>query len=125
MQAKPLIVAVVDDDPSLLKGIQRLLSAQGIASEVFASAEAFLSSSAASRVACLVLDIQLGAMNGFELQRQLADSGSKIPIIFMTAFDNEATHLLAVEAGCTAYLHKPFSARLFFDAIERAVANSG
>ncbi|MGX5800702.1 response regulator transcription factor [Bradyrhizobium sp. Arg314] len=122
MQTQPLIVAVIDDDPSVLKGIQRLLSAKGFASEVFASAEAFLSSSAPERATCLVLDIQLGAMNGFELQRQLSDSGSKIPIIFMTAFDTEATHALAMEAGCSAYLHKPFAARLLFEAIHNATS---
>ncbi|RJT28603.1 response regulator [Mesorhizobium waimense] len=116
------MVAVVDDDSSMLKGLQRLLSAQGLVSEVFASAEAFLSSSAPARATCLVLDIQLGAMNGFELQRQLSDLGSNIPIIFMTAFDTEATRTLAMEAGCSAYLHKPFPARLLFEAIHEATS---
>ena len=122
MQKKTSIVAVVDDDPSMLKGLQRLLSAQGLVSEVFASADAFLSSSASARATCLVLDIQLGAVNGFELQRQLSDLGSKIPIIFVTAFDTEANRTLAMEAGCAAYLSKPFPARLLFEAIQNATS---
>jgi FixJ family two-component response regulator len=114
------IVAVVEDDPSTLTGIQRLLSARGLGPEVFGSAEAFLASSAPARATCLLLDIQLSGMSSFELQRQLAASGSKLPIIFMTAFDNEVTRKCAVEAGCLAYLLKPFSARLLFDAIDKA-----
>ncbi|TPK93637.1 response regulator [Mesorhizobium sp. B2-4-14] len=114
------MVAVVDDDPDVLRGIQRLLRAKGLVSEVFGSAEAFLSSTAPARATCLVLDVQLGTMDGFELQRRLADLGSDIPIVFMTAFDNEATQLRAIEAGCTAYLRKPFAARLLFDAIYKA-----
>lgn len=120
MQEQRKIVAVVEDDPSMLKGLQRLLSARGLAPEVFASAEAFLASSARERAACLVLDLQLGGMSGLELQRQLATSGSKLPIIFITAFDNEATRTRAIEAGCLAYLRKPFSAQLLFAAIDKA-----
>jgi FixJ family two-component response regulator len=120
VQQQGKIVAVVEDDPSMLKGLQRLLSARGLAPEGFASAEAFLASSAQYRAACLILDVQLGGMSGFELQRQLAASGSQLPIIFMTAFDDEATRLRAVEAGCLAYLRKPFSAQLLFDAIDKA-----
>jgi len=120
VQKPPTIVAVVEDNPSMLKGLQRLLSARGLAPEVFASAEAFLASSAPARAACLVLDVQLAGMSGLELQRRLAASGSKLPIIFVTAFDNETTRMRAIEAGCLAYLRKPFSAQLLFDAIDKA-----
>jgi FixJ family two-component response regulator len=120
VQKQPKIVAVVEDDPSILKGLQRLLRARGLAPEVFASAEAFLASSAPARAACLVLDIQLQGMSGLELQRQLTAAGSTLPIIFMTAFDNETARMRAMEAGCLAYLRKPFSAQLLFDAIDKA-----
>jgi FixJ family two-component response regulator len=69
---------------------------------------------------CLVLDMQLAGMSGLEVQRRLATSGSKFPIIFVTAFDNEATRIRAIEAGCPAYLRKPFSAQLLFDALDKA-----
>jgi len=121
VQKQPKIVAVVEDSPSVLRGLERLLRARGLATEVFASAEEFLASSASARAACLVLDIQLGGMSGFELQRQLAASGSRLPIIFMTAFDSDATRMRAMEAGCLAYLRKPFAAKLLFDAIDKAL----
>ena len=57
-------------------------------------------------------------MSGIELRRRLADSGSAVPVIFMTAFADESTHEKAVEAGCVACLHKPFRARLLIGAIE-------
>ena len=120
MQKKLMIVAVVEDSPSMLKGLQRLLRARDLTPEGFASAEAFLASSAPARATCLVLDMQLGGMSGLELQRRLAASGSKLPIIFMTAFDNEAMRIRAIEAGCLAYLRKPFSAQLLFDALDKA-----
>ena len=113
-------MAVVDDDPSMLKGIERFLSARGLAAEGFASAEAFLASSAATRATCLVLDIQLPGMSGLELQRQLTASGSTLPIILMTAFEDEATHKRALQAGCVSYLQKPFPAALLLEAIDKA-----
>jgi FixJ family two-component response regulator len=115
------IVAVVEDDPSLLRSIQRLLNASGLGAEVYASAKAFLTGSKATRASCLVLDIHLGGMSGFELQSHLAASGSKLPIIFMTAFGDESKRKHAMEAGCVAYLQKPFSARQLFDTIEKAM----
>jgi FixJ family two-component response regulator len=118
MLTQQKVVALVEDDPSVLKGLQRLLSAQGFETERFTSAEAFLDGAAASKASCLVLDIHLGGMSGIELRRRLAVSGSTIPVIFMTAFDDESTQREAVEAGCIAYLHKPFSANLLIAALE-------
>jgi FixJ family two-component response regulator len=110
----------VDDDAGMLKGIERLLGAYGFATKTFASAEAFLNLDAAAPVDCLLLDIHLGGMSGLELQRQLAASGRKLPVIFMTAFDDEATRMEAQSAGCVAFLHKPFVANLLIGAIELA-----
>src|SRR5205807_9182398 len=104
------VVAVVDDDPSMLRGLARLLNASGYDTEVFDSAEAFLDGSAESGAMCLVLDIHLSGISGIELRRRLAASGSKLPIIFMTAVDDEAIQRQAMEGGCIAYLRKPFSA---------------
>jgi FixJ family two-component response regulator len=112
------IVAVVDDDSSMRVGLERLLQAHGFDTEVFASAEAFLG--AASRADYLLLDIHLGGMGGFELCRQLASSGSRLPVIFMTAFDDEGTRREAASAGCIAYLRKPFAGKLLIEAIAHA-----
>jgi FixJ family two-component response regulator len=69
---------------------------------------------------CLLLDIHLGGISGIELQRRLAASGSKCPVIFMTALDDEATRNEAIEAGCIAYLRKPFASQVLLDALSRA-----
>jgi FixJ family two-component response regulator len=115
----PKAIAVVDDDASMLKGIERLLGAYGFATKVFASAEAFLDRNAAADVDCLLVDIHLGGMSGIELRHHLTASGCKLPVIFMTAFDDEATRMQAQSAGCIAFLHKPFTANLLIGAIER------
>jgi len=114
------LVAIVDDELTMLKAMERLLKARGFATRVFASAEAFLEDDARYEVSCLVLDIHLGGMSGLELQRRLKKSGSQLPIIFVTAIDNEAVHQQAMDAGCAAYLRKPVLARLLIGAIEKA-----
>ena len=120
ISARRKLVVVVDDDGTMLKSLERLLNASGFDTEVFPSAEAFLARSAAREAACLVLDIHLGGMSGIELRRRLAESGSAVPVIFMTAFDDERTHDEAAEAGCVACLRKPFPARQLIGAIETA-----
>jgi len=90
VERRPYTVAVVEDDSNMRRSIQRLLSAQGFAVEGFPSAEAFLSRGADSRVACLVLDIHLPGMSGVELRRRLTAAGSSLPVIFMTAIDDDA-----------------------------------
>jgi FixJ family two-component response regulator len=119
MSTQRKLVVIVDDDPSMLKGVERLLSAKGFDTKVFPSAEAFLASTAEQGAVCLLLDIHLGGMSGIELQRQLAASGCAVPVVFMTAFDDETTHREALAVGCIAYLHKPFPAHLLIGAIER------
>ena len=120
MSIRRKVVTVVDDDPAMLKAIQRLLGAKGFDVETFASAEAFLAGSAATKATCLVVDINLGGMSGIELRRRLAASGSLLPVIFITALDDETTRKEAMEAGCVAFLRKPFLSHLLIDAIEKA-----
>jgi FixJ family two-component response regulator len=120
LQAQPRTVAIVDDDAEMRNGIQRLLNAHGFATKVFESGEGFLARDAAAGVDCVLLDIHLGGMSGFEIRRALEAAGSTLPVIFMTAFDDEATRKEAVEAGCVAYLRKPFEGKLLVAAIDRA-----
>jgi FixJ family two-component response regulator len=115
------IVAVVDDDPSMLRAMENLLDAHGFATEIFLSAEEFLDRRAATRVDCLLLDVDLGGMSGIELWRELKDSGSTLPVVFMTALDDEATRSEAQQAGCIAYFRKPFSSRPLIDTIRKAM----
>ncbi|WP_377828853.1 response regulator transcription factor [Bradyrhizobium lupini] len=106
--AQRTVVVLVDDDANLLKSVARLLARHGIESRAFASAEALLESDSVQTATCLLLDIHLGGISGIALQRRLAASGSKWPVIFMTASDDEATRNEARDAGCIAYLRKPF-----------------
>ena len=119
------IIAVVDDDPSMLRAAGNLLEAHGFVVKAFASAEEFLDRGAAGQVDCLLLDIDLGGMSGIELRRQLKASGSELPVIFMTALDDEAVRAEAQKAGCVAFLRKPFLARHLIDAIENAAPKAG
>ena len=122
MIAQRTLVIVVDDDAALLKSVARLLAHHGIDSSTFVSAEALLESDSVQAATCLLLDIHLGGISGIELQRRLAASGSKWPVIFMTANDNEATRHEAMDTGCIAYLRKPFAQQVLLNAISKAVA---
>jgi FixJ family two-component response regulator len=122
MSIRRKLVTVVDDDPAMLRAIERLLATKGFDVEAFASAEAFLASTAATKASCLVVDIHLGGMSGIELRHRLAASGSRLPVIFITAHDDEATRKAAMKAGCVALLRKPFLSRLLLDAIEKAAS---
>jgi FixJ family two-component response regulator len=116
-------IAVIDDNPSMLKGLSRLLSAHGFEVQTYSSAELFLECLAECNVDCLLLDIHLGGISGIDLQRRLTSLGSDLPVIFMTAIDNPATRQEAFDAGCIAYLRKPFLANLLIDAINRVPFN--
>ena len=102
------LVLVVDDDPSMLGAVERLLRVHGFDTEVFNTVESFLDRARLCDATCLVLDIHLDGMSGIELKRQLTLSGIELPVIFITANDSEATRKAAMEAGCVAYLPKPF-----------------
>jgi FixJ family two-component response regulator len=122
MMAQRTVVVVVDDDAGILKSVSRLLARHGIESRTFASAEALLESDSVQTATCLLLDVHLRGISGLELQRRLAASGSKCPVILMTGTDDEATRNEAMDAGCIAYLRKPFAWHVLRDAIGKAVA---
>ena len=124
MQDRPKILAVVDDEPSMLEATERLLNAHGLVTQVFTSAEEFLIGNASADASCLILDINLGGMSGIELSRRLKASGSQMPIIFITAADDETTRREAMKAGCVTYLLKPFPAHLLIDAICKATGKA-
>ncbi|WP_409189838.1 response regulator transcription factor [Bradyrhizobium sp. RDM4] len=122
MAPKSVIVIVVDDNASFLKGVARLLALDGIEARTFSSAEALIESGSAQTATCLLLDINLGGISGIELYRRLTASGSRCPVIFMTAKDDVATRHEALDAGCTAYLRKPFARQSLRDAIGKVLA---
>ena len=113
----------VDDDPSVLKGLKRVLDACDYMTDVFNSGEAFLASNRANEndIACIVLDINLGGMSGIEVRRRLTTKNSQVPVIFMTALDTDALRREALDAGCVDYLRKPFSGHELIASIQKAL----
>jgi FixJ family two-component response regulator len=119
--SQTLTIAVVEDDPSFLRALQRLLSGAGFSVATFASAEEFLASESAEATACLVLDIHLDRMSGFDLSQHLTAAGISIPTIFITAHDDPATRACAG----AAYLRKPFREHALIGAIHQALERRG
>jgi FixJ family two-component response regulator len=113
-------VAIVEDDASFRRALSRSLVLRGFRTEVFASAEEFLEHPASRNADCVVLDIHLGGMSGFELQGELARRPTSPPIIFITAFDEPATRERALEVGAAGYLQKPFDEESLLQAIGQA-----
>ena len=116
-----LTIGVVEDDASFRRALGRLLSAAGYSVAAFASAEEFLASESPGATACLVLDIHLGGMSGFDLQQRLATAGVPIPTVFITAHDDPVTRERA-RSGL-AYLQKPFREDALIGAIQQALEN--
>ena len=100
-------VGVVDEDTSLRTALARVMRGNGLRVETFASAEDFLGRPDPDQPACLVLDIHLGGMSGFDLQQRIASEGWSIPIIFITAHDDTFAESARVSGAC-GYLRKPF-----------------
>jgi FixJ family two-component response regulator len=113
------LVAIVEDDASMRKSIERLLQASHFATVAFASAEAFLQSTDVGDATGLVLDIHLGGISGIELRRRLAAVHSTLPVVFITAHDDKKTHAEAMALGCVDYLLKPFDSERLVRALER------
>ena len=115
------VVCVIDDDVSLLRALKRLLGASGFHVTAFASAEAFLESHHVPRIECLVLDVHLGGLSGFDLHARLASAGCRIPVVFITAHDDPLTRERARQAGAVDYLRKPFNDESLIAGINRAL----
>jgi len=116
------VVLVVDDDPSTQKSVERLLRSRGFDAAVFESGEELLARADLRAALCAVLDIHLRGISGIKLRQRLAGREASLPVIFMTANDSDVTRKSAMEAGCVAYLSKPFSAQTLASAIESARA---
>ena len=117
------LVSIVDDDASVLRAFRRMVESAGFTVETFASGEDLLQRGPLMQPDCLVLDVHLGDMNGFQLQRRLAAGGSTTPVIFVTAHDDAETEECARRAGCFAYLPKPVDGDVLIGVIQRAVAS--
>jgi RNA polymerase sigma factor (sigma-70 family) len=119
--AKP-IVFVVDDEPSFVTAVTRLLRAGGYAVETFTSATEFLNKLPVDQPGCIIVDLHMPGPSGLDLQDALAKSGNSLPIIFLTGHGDIPTSVYAMRQGAEDFLTKPVKKEILFAAIQRALA---
>ena len=121
MNEEQPVVIVVDDDPAIRKGIDRLLRSVGLRVELFESAQEFRQSNRPDAPSCIVLDVRLPGQSGLNLQRDLAAADIRFPVIFITAHGDIPMSVRAMKAGAVEFLTKPFHDQDLLDAIEVAL----
>jgi len=114
-------VFVIDDDAAVRASIEGLLKSASLRSECFGTAEEFLRSKRPDGPSCLVLDVSLPGINGLDFQRELADAGVRIPIIFITGHGDIPMTVKAMKSGAVEFLTKPFHDQDLLDAIRQAL----
>jgi FixJ family two-component response regulator len=122
MSERDTIVFVVDDDPSIREALQGLIGSVGLRVQTFGSAKEFLESQRPDAPACLVLDVRLPGLSGLDLQRDLAEAGIQLPIVFITGHGDIPMSVQAMKAGAVEFLTKPFHSQVLLDAIQQAIA---
>lgn len=116
-------VAIVDDDLTYGRAAARLFRASGIEALTFTSAEEFLAAGPSGRVDCLLLDVHLGGMSGFDLQERLASAGALPPIVFISGHTEPGIPARAAEAGCP-FVRKSEPGDVLLGAVIRAVSGA-
>ena len=116
------LVVVVDDDPGMLRGVERLLRQHAYEPILFSSAQAFKSHTDFENAACVILDINLNDGSGIELRHGLNEAGISVPVIYMTGNDDPAVRKAAVTSGCIAFLTKPFSTQSLIEPLKQSSA---
>ena len=117
-------VIAVDDDQRVRDSIQSVLESVGYETETFGSAEAFLECGAVTRARCVIADVRLPGMNGLELQRRIRQERPTVPVIFVTAHDDDETRQQALGGGAIAFMVKPFDGGELIERIAGAVAGT-
>ena len=115
------IVFVIDDDESICRSLRRLLQSVGFHVRTFISGNDFLNQGCQNMSGCIILDVRMPEIGGLELQQRLNDTGSKMPIIFMSAHQDSETREKALKAGAMAFLQKPFEDQLLIETIHSAL----
>lgn len=115
------LVAVVDDDESVRESLPHLLRQFGFAAQAFSSAEEFLASEHLGEIRCLILDVAMPGMSGPELQEELLRRQYAIPIVFITAHEDESIRPRVLTAGAVECLFKPFSGKALREAVDTAL----
>jgi len=117
------LIAVVDDEESVRMALRRLLRSAGLDVETFSSGADFLDSLKSHRPDCVVLDLHMPHISGFAVQARLAETGNRLPAVFITGHDSDETRERARAAGIVAYLRKPVNDQTLLDAITAAIAH--
>jgi FixJ family two-component response regulator len=117
------LVAIVDDDESVLRSLQDLIESDGLTTLCFGSAGQFLDSGARNTAACLIADIRMPGMSGLELQTALKAERCRIPIIFITAHGDAEMRIHAMREGAVEFLSKPFDDAVLLDIVHAALAD--
>jgi FixJ family two-component response regulator len=119
-KARPCHISIVDDDASIREALKSLMRSVRFSVDAFGSAEEFLASERVNNTACLILDVYLPGMNGFELQSHMRTEGRAIPIIFITAHSDENSRQRALKGGAVDFLSKPVRREALLKAIRSA-----
>jgi len=114
-------VFIIDDDRSMRQAVKDLVESVGLRAEAFATGQEFFSRQRTDDPSCLVLDVRLPQMSGLDFQRQLAEAGVQIPIIFITAHGDIPMSVRALKSGAVEFLTKPFRDQDLLDAIQQAL----
>jgi FixJ family two-component response regulator len=122
MTAVAPVVYIVDDDASVRKSLSRLVASAGYPVHAFASAAEFLAREPSTGPSCLVLDVRMPGLTGLDLQKALAGTAHRTPIVFITGHGDIAMSVTAMKAGAVDFLTKPFAGKDLLDAIRRALA---
>ena len=115
------LVCIIDDELSVRESLSDLLESMGLKAQAFASADEFLTTSSSEAPSCLVLDIQLPGISGLDLQQQLRNGDTQIPIVFMTGYGDIPTSVRAMKAGAIEFLTKPFHDQDLLTAVNQAI----
>jgi FixJ family two-component response regulator len=114
-------VFIVDDDASVREALGNLMRSVGLHAQLFASAQEFLKTPQPDSAACLILDVRMPGLGGLDCQRQLAEAGFHIPIVFMTGHGDIPMSVRAIKAGAVDFLTKPFRDQDLLDAVQQAL----
>jgi FixJ family two-component response regulator len=123
--ADPALISIVDDDESVREALWGFVRSVGFAVSAFASAEELVNSDQLVNADCLILDVCMPGMSGIELQRQLTAGHCTVPVIFITAHEDEGVRAQALRGGAEAVLIKPFSEEALLNAIQAALSPRG
>jgi FixJ family two-component response regulator len=121
MNEREAIVFVVDDDQSVREALDSLFRSTGLRVITFDSAQGFLQSEKPDCASCLVLDVRMPGLSGLDLQREVANAGNNIPIIFITGHGDIPMSVQAMKAGAVEFLTKPFREQDLLDAVTQAI----